>query len=662
MEEQTSEPRRYTFTAPSYPWKGVAGTVLMHAGWDPERARHWLSLPLDKRALATVRYFADPDAPEPSLSHWAKFVQIWASQEPGSKPYVTLPPAATIIAKTLHSNPGTMWQRILESYHWNSETLDDARLLVKRVAEGTRDLPFSTFYEWARIAKWVDQHPQESEDLTLPATWTDKLARQCLNDSDFWDAYATHDDELVALEQWLTTSPTTSSPDLDSLLANYTHWLSVEARDSTSSTPGPVMVDDEWPAFAKAWSAKNGGQAASGQELHWLIRERGIVPSTSVAGDDPLTARQRIMDWLEQAERLGLLACEERAATPWESRYAMVPGAAQAMPAPSSTTRESLPPSNPDEWSRLDWARFAEAWTSELGSEAVPLDRILKIITKDPSLRRVLPKMHTQQMRYLRELLSQPLPAEVGVSIEHSYNPRKKRTVFELRFASPDSVDPGPAQSPTTASGTSESTKIPTSTPDADQFSFSDAQIQKFLAGWERAFGNKSVILRDLENAGAEQGWALPLPPLKSVTQKHPLSLWLIQAATHPHGEYIVERISSNRRTTYRLTRQPSRSSSQDSFAEPQFDEPKVGEPEPTPASVTQISALVAMAEKIERLLPDDLLSTYVGALAPWIPALKASGTDASWFLEYGLNPLVYKKIVHLWPTVNALLDSHPSS
>ena len=616
MSDAPFEPLRFTFSAPAYPWKGVAGSVLIHAGKDPARARRWLELPsINLRTRSILTHFASHEG-NPSLSHWAKYLQVWSSQEPGSKPYVTLPPAASVLARSLHANPGTMWQRIREQRDWNERTLEDARSLVKRLAEGARDLPFSAFYEWARLAQWVEQHPSSSESRLLPSVWTDALAQQCLRDKEFWDSRVDGDEEFFALQEWLTASSTEASPALETLLADYTHWLSVgrDSGPSSYSEPRGVRFDiRDWDALRDAWKRQNGGGPAFGRELHWLASENRLVPSIHDAHDEPLTMRKHMMDWLAEAERRGLVGCAERAenGAPWDSRYVLV----ETPEAPSASAVSA----SPREWTSEDYEHLVEIWSSKLGNRPVPIERVVRLISEDTALRVVLPKQRSHQNRMVRNLLDHPALVDGAIAIEHRYDPRQRRTVYYLLDKSTDQRH-GVSDEP------------------------SDVQINQFYAGWYRAFGSNKVILRDIEERGEKEGWGLPLPPRTTVTQPHPLSHWLGKAAINPHGAYHVEKIATRNRVHYRLLRETA------------VLDQKPGAV--TQATFTSRELDTAKITLVEQLKVKDPLSAYIRALSPWMTALHSLGRDPSFFQQYGIDAAVCKKMEELWPLLTAMMGA----
>ncbi|MCL4351776.1 MAG: hypothetical protein M1318_03875, partial [Firmicutes bacterium] len=492
---------KYVFTAPDYPWHGVAGSELIHATFDPERARRWQQdASLNERANATLARFAKEGGPAPSLSHWAKWVAVWVSQEPEPRPYVTLTPSANVLARSIQQRPGTLWQRIREQFHWSSETVDDAHLLVQRIASGIRDVPFSTFYEWARIARWHEQHAHEPNGgSSFPNAWTDALAQQCIHDEDFWDKFP-NADALVALDEWLTTNPLSTSPTLDKLLADYTHWLALQPNSHDPATYVPKVPAAEKEALKQAWVQEYEARPAVGRDLAWLARTRNLVPSLG-QGADPLTFRSRMMTWLTTLVDEGEIVAHETDEAPWDTHYTLSShtlSEIQSRRQEVTTDTKPLPTIDPQ------WSHLIDLWTTTFGSGLATLDRVLSLITNDSTLSKLLPRNPKNQRKFLRETLFPHLPPQdPPVIIERHYNRNTRHTFYRLvsaPFSEPHSPSipskPMPERSLEDSPGSSE---------------FSMSEIEEFFAGWYRSFGERSVKIGQLMRKGQEQGWILPI-------------------------------------------------------------------------------------------------------------------------------------------------------
>ncbi len=662
MTPEPNKPLKYVFSSPGYPWNGVAGAELIHATLDPVRARAWLEEGAKGRLGRIFQRFSDPGESPPSLSEWSVWIRVWTSREPEPRPYVVLPPSATILARTIRQQPGDMWQRIREQLLWQPQTMDDAQKLIDRLAEGQRDLPFSTFYLWARVARWYEQHEHEPENPPVPNTWTDQLARECLRDRGFWDEYPNADD-LVALDNWLTTNPLESNPALDELLARYTHWRT--QNQGSRSTGATTMLPQEWVALARAWIEEFQGNPAYGRDLAWLAQTRNLAPSLE-RGKDPMTFRSLMMMALSELVNEGKIVPQSTGDRPWDTSYILSPGeidavgqthnavaASQVHPEHyEEASEETGSIGEGSEASSLDsrWVRLIDLWRQSFGSDAVSIERVLTAIRRDETLSPLLPEDPRDQRRYVRNVVIPRLPQlGIPVTVSRLYLTASRKSLYALSSENP-AQDPGTytpeqqAESAESMTQTAES-RAPFHTDVGPQ------DIERFFQGWRRTFGQSQVRLTQLLTEGRQQGWILPLkvPEHFNPNKPHPLTLWLRERLNRPMGQYRIEKHSKG----YILAMVSDHPETGDKRP-PVSEFNTASQPaEPTVEDFTRpsTSSDENPAEMIERLKPSDPQSVFWRVLTLWVPLLKNVGPE--WFAQWsGLDPRVYERIRHLWPVL----------
>ena len=659
-----TQPLKYVFSAPDYPWNGVAGAELYHATLDPIRARAWLEAGANGRLARIFERVSDHGESPLSLSEWSIWIRAWINREPEPRPYVVLPPSAKVLARTIQQEPGDMWQRIREQLLWKPQTMDDAQKLISRVAGTQRDLPFSTFYLWARMARWYEQHEHEPQSPPAPNTWTDQLARQCLRDRAFWDEYPRAED-LLALDKWITTNPLDNNPVLDELLAQYTHWL---ARSHGSRAVAAVtMLPHEWTALATAWMDEFQGNPAYGRDLAWLAQTRKLVPSLE-RGKDPMTFRSLMMMALTELIKEEKIIPQGEENRPWDTPYVLSPQEAESIRRPQRTlapaqvpagddkaNSEAMVPDADDPKESLDpqWARLVELWRQSFDSEAVSIERILTVIQRDGVLVSLLPEDPRNQRPYMRHVVIPHLSElDIPVTISRFYHKRGKKSLYTLS-SSDNSVGSAPGDridtTETIPKERPQSMTVDTEDRMAVLSDVNSEDIAEFLAGWRRTFGQTPVSLDQLLTKGRENGWLFSLPPHSNPGSLHPLTEWLTERLNRPQGPYRIEQhaegytlsVISDQTNAHDMTPPPATAARQP--VDPLTVTPL------TPSSSTALGGNPAAV--IEHLTPSDKESAFWDALTPWVPWLENVGPE--WFTEwFGLHPQVYERIRHLWPVL----------
>ncbi len=663
----TPEPNKllkYVFSAPDYPWHGVSGAELVHATLDPVRAETWLKEGAKGRLVRIMQRFSDPGESAPSLSEWSVWIRIWITHEPEPRPYVVLPASATVLARTMRQRPGEMWQRIREQLLWQPQTMEDAQKLIDRISAGQRDVPFSTFYLWARVARWYDQHEHEPDNPPVPNTWTDQLARQCLRDRGFWDSYSNADD-LVALDDWLTTKPLENNPTLDELLARYTHWLA--QNQGPHSTGTTTMLDEEWINLARAWMEEFQGTPAYGRDLSWLAQTHKLVPSLE-RGKDPMTFRSLMMMALSGLVKQGKIIPQSTGQQPWDTAYVLSPeeiealletqktvAAAQVQPERrEKVSEDGEASSESSSKSFLDprWARLIEIWSQDIGSEAVSLNRILTLIRRDDILLSLAPENPLEQRQYVRNTVI-PRLSELrsAFKVSRQYLSESRKSVYSLSSGGDDDtiLDSQVDENQAPATEANESADEPL------RQELKPEEIERFLDGWWRTFGQKKVRLIDLLTKGREQGWILPVQvPLHfNPSHPHPLTVWLKEHLDRTVGQYHIE--SRSKGYSLVLATTPNIEGKTPSAAQPSVpSEPVALTREASPSTAPGLEENPAAL--IERLSASDPESVFWSALTPWISLLRNTGPE--WFAEWPhLDSRVFDRIRHLWPVLISSLN-----